>query len=99
MDAPTATLSVGVLSAAIISLGWLYGRSQANRTRRLELLLNYRQRQIQEFYTPLYSNIQLIWNVRKIEHRLENELLEKDKERFKSILHHRYYAPLHEFMI
>jgi hypothetical protein len=38
-------------------------RAQSDRTRRLEVRLNYYQRQIQEFYAPLYSCIQLIFNV------------------------------------
>jgi hypothetical protein len=129
MDAPTVALIVGVLSAAITSLGWIVlhfftrkreidarefiakreeegreaARAQADRTRRLELRLNYYERQIQEFYAPIYSNLQLIWNVWSIGNRFEKELLETDnaesleevQKKIGRTLGVKYYAPLH----
>jgi hypothetical protein len=89
MDQPTVALIVGVVSAAITSLGWIVvhyltrkreiesrnfiaqreteqrkvSMAQADRTRRLEIRLSYYEKQIRELYAPLYSCIELIWNV------------------------------------
>ena len=80
-----------------------YARAQADRTRRLEILLKFYERQIQEFYAPLYSNIQLIWNVWRIGERFGNELTTSDdraladlQTRIGQVLGVKYYLPLHD---
>lgn len=78
-------------------------RAQADRTRRLELRLKYYERQIQEFYAPLYSNIQLIWNVWRIGERFSKEISQDDnnlpieevKAKIGRTLGIKYYLPLH----
>lgn len=75
MDQPTVVLIIGLLTAAVTICGWLathhYTRKReiesraassemADRTRRLEISLGHIERQIEEFYGPLQSLVQLI---------------------------------------
>ena len=78
-------------------------REQTDRTKRLELRLRYYERQIQEFYAPLYSNIQLIFNVWRIGQDFEKKLLQKDNDmplteaqaKIGTALGSNFFAPLH----
>ncbi len=100
---------VALIGAATAILGWFvlhyltHNREMkarksiaqmTDRTRRLELLLKYHEQQIQEFYAPLYSNIQLIWNIRPIRERLI-EKLRNDEKKIRHMLDVKYYLPLH----
>src|SRR3954451_18913685 len=113
MDAPTVALIAAVLSAAVISIGWIVthfstrwreiearkvASAQAARTRHIELLLNHYQRQIEEFYVPLYSHIRLIWNIRKIQNRFVTGLPDK-RGIIDRTLDSKYFSPLHEGII
>lgn len=77
---------------------------QADRTRRLELRLKYLERQINEFYAPIYCNIQLIWNVWSIgdlfEKQLEssdnNQPLEEIQTRIGIRLGKDFFGPIHD---
>jgi hypothetical protein len=52
---------IGASIGALVTIaGWIVTRAREDRTRSLETLLNYRQRQIQEFYAPLHSSLYLI---------------------------------------
>ena len=109
MDQATLPIIVALISAATTSLGWFVLHDlthkretkarksiaqMADRTRRLELRLKYHEQQIREFYAPLYSNIQLIWNIRAIRERLIEKLPEND-DRVRRVLEIKYYLPLH----
>ena len=74
MDQGTVALIVGLITAVVTIIGWLVTRkleierratadARTDRTRRIELRLRYYERQIQEFYGPIYSLIQLIWSI------------------------------------
>jgi hypothetical protein len=79
-------------------------RAQSDRTRRLEVRLNYYERQIHEFYAPLYSCIQLIWNVWEISEKIDKNLKRTDNEipreevmtKIGHMFGRKYYAPLHD---
>jgi hypothetical protein len=80
------------------------GQAQADRTRRLELRLKYYEQQIQEFYAPLYSNIQLIWNVWSIGERFKGAITEDPSDirrdevhkKIRRTLDIKYFLPLHD---
>ncbi len=70
-------------------------RAQADRTRRIEIQIKYYERQVQEFYGPLYSNIQFIRNVSFIRRRFEGKISEDDMKKMQHVLRVKYYLPLH----
>lgn len=78
------------------------GQAQADRTRRLELRLKYHEQQIHEFYAPLYSNIQLIWNVWSIGERFKENITENSHvkdgvhKKIQRTLDIKYFLPLHD---
>lgn len=119
MDSAIATLVTGSATAAVTIGGWLAvhrftrereveGRSaaaaRADKTRRLEILLRHHERQIEEFYGPIYSLIQLIWSVWLVKHEMleklspqdNEEAVERVSERIGQFLGDNYFGPIHE---
>src|SRR5215472_802022 len=98
MDQPIATLVTGSITAIVTIGGWLAvhyftkkreveGRllaaTQADKTKRFEILLRHHERQIEEFYGPIYSLIQLIWNVWMVKQDLMNKLSSEDNKKIR----------------
>ncbi len=106
---------VGLITAVVTIIGWLVTRkleierratadARTDRTRRIELRLRYYERQIQEFYGPIYSLIQLIWSIWAIKERFEKELSPDDnkqpihevRSKIDSFIGTAYFTPIHE---
>jgi hypothetical protein len=97
------SLAPTLISAAAVILGWyathFFTRKRENETRRLTTALEYRERQVREFYGPLLSLIEQIQTVHAIKTKLLNagtEQLSDDSVR--KIDHYfweRYFDPLH----
>jgi hypothetical protein len=118
MDQTTATLITGSTTAVVTIGSWLAvhyftrkreveGRliaaAQVDKTKRLEILLSHHQRQIEEFYGPIYSLIQLIWNVWSVKRDLMSKLAPEDngknieevKAEIDEFIGSKFFAPIH----
>ena len=96
-----ASVIAAALTGAVTAIGWfvLKGidvRAQA-RLRRAEFRRSYIQKQIEEFYGPLYS---LVWQILTTNHlkaRILNhpELKEQDKPSIEEYFATKYFLPIH----
>lgn len=101
---PTATLFAALLAATVTAVGWyvsyIYTRRKDDATRRLEIHLRYRQRQIEELYGPLSSLIQQIFNVWQVrENILQSDrgtLSDEQRSRIRELFWQSYFKPLHQ---
>src|ERR1043166_2339997 len=77
--------------------------ARADRLRRLELLMQQTERQIREFYGPIYALIQQIWMVWEVKERIVKGLRTEGTTEDLGVLRSRagefiganYFAPLH----
>jgi len=96
-----ASVVAAALTAAATALGWfvlkwLDSRSQA-RLKRAEFRRSYIQKQIEEFYGPLYS---LVWQILATNHLKARilghpELKDQDKGSIESYFATAYFLPIH----
>jgi hypothetical protein len=103
MDQATLALVVASLSALVTAAGWIFvhhlSRVREDRTRRLQILHNYHERQIQEFYAPLYSSLHLISVGSEIYAKMISAFCPDGKEardRFEEAFDLQYYKPIHD---
>ena len=91
-----------LIAGAVTAFGWYatyaYAKLREDRTRRLDLLLKLRARQIEELYGPLLSLIEQIFNVWQVR---ENVLRgtaysEEDQRRIREFFWQKYFTPLHQ---
>lgn len=91
-----------IITGAVTAFGWYatyaYAKIREDRTRRLDLRLKFRARQIEELYGPLYSLIQQIFNVWGVR---QNVLKGKsyssdDARKIGEFFWQRYFTPLHQ---
>src|SRR5262249_31578330 len=91
-----------LITGAVTVFGWYatyaYAKMREDRTRRLNLLLKLRARQIEELYGPLFSLIEQIFNIWQVQ---ENVLRGtghsgEDQRRIKAFFWQHYFAPLHQ---
>src|SRR5215831_9712712 len=92
-----------LIAAAVTILGWYvtyaYAKRREDQTRRTEIRLKHRQRQIEEPYGPLLSLIEQIFNIWQVrQHILKAEKGRVSAEREASIrefIWREYFSPLH----
>ena len=91
-----------LITGAVTVFGWYatyaYAKMREDRTRRLDLLLRFRARQIEELYGPLLSLIEQIFNVWQVR---ENVLggadhSVEDQRRIQAFFRQHYFTPLHQ---
>lgn len=91
-----------LITAAVTAVGWYatyaYAKLREDRTRRIDLLLRLRARQIEEMYGPLLSLIEQIFNVWQVRQNVleSTAYSEEDQRRIKEFIWARYFTPLHE---
>jgi hypothetical protein len=95
---------IPVLVTAVVTIfGWyatyLYTKRREDRTRRLELALMFRQRQIEELYGPLYSLIQQIFNIWRVRTKVleapASNLTNEQRSQVREFFWQHFFAPLH----
>jgi hypothetical protein len=91
-----------LIAAAVTVLGWYvtyaYARRREDQTRRIELRLKYRQRQIEELYGPLLSLIEQIFNVWEVRQSIlasTDSLDGASRDRVNEFIWKEYFLPLH----
>ena len=97
-----ADLTPVFITASVTVVGWFvtyaYAKAREDRTRRLDIMLKLKARQIEELYGPLLSLIEqifIIWEVR------ENVLKAghypgEDQRRIREFFWKHYFTPLHD---
>jgi hypothetical protein len=89
---------VGVLGAIVTVIGWFVVRWREDRIRGIERELKYRERQIEEFYGPLFSLMHQILVADEIQMNFVRTTEEKETT-IRIYFRKNYFAPLHEEMI
>jgi hypothetical protein len=103
LQTDAASLTPAFITAGVTIFGWyatyLYTKRREDSTRRLELELQFRQRQIEELYGPLHSLIEQIFNVWRVRSNvLETSgpnLTEEQRLQVREFFWQRFFAPLH----
>jgi hypothetical protein len=76
---------VALISAIVTAAGWLVvnflAARRADKTRRLELMLQHHERQIEEFYGPIMILIQRVWNIWRIREEIFEKMSPEDNAR------------------
>jgi hypothetical protein len=97
-----ADITPVLITAAVTAIGWYstyaYAKMREDRTRRLDLLLKLRARQIEELYGPLLSLIEQIFNVWQVRENVlrGTEYSAEDQRRIKEFFWQQYFTPLHQ---
>jgi hypothetical protein len=93
-----------LIAAVITIVGWYvtyaYTRKREDRTRRLEIRLKYRQRQIEELYGPLMSLIEQIFNVWQVRENILGSSVKRyspeQQTQIRDFVWRTYFYPLHQ---
>jgi hypothetical protein len=91
-----------LITGAVSVVGWYatyaYAKSREDRTRRLDIVLKFRARQIEELYGPLLSLVEqifVVWQVRQNVFEA-GDYSSDDQRRIKEFFWKNYFTPLHE---
>lgn len=103
MQQPIATLIAALVAATATAVGWIvsyaYGRRRDAESRKLELRVRYRQRQIEELYGPLFSLIEQVFSASEVQDRIlpdqGHQLSATDQDRVRRFFWEKQFAPLH----
>ncbi|HXH72176.1 MAG TPA: hypothetical protein VNI58_05110 [Mariprofundaceae bacterium] len=94
---------VPVLITGVITIfGWYatyaYAKLREDRTRRLDLFLQLRARQIEELYGPLLSLIEQVFNVWQVRENVlrGTSCSEEDQRKIREFFWLNYFTPLHQ---
>ncbi len=110
MDKETVTLYVGLLAAFVTAAGWVITNYLAKKKeedfRRQEAKKRRLERQIEEFYGPLYNLIHQIVICNHIQHdiltgnpRKDSTQSPSDEDKVRQFFQDKYFVPLHNEMI
>jgi hypothetical protein len=97
-------MQAALVAAVVTVVGWYvtyaYARRRDDQTRRIEIRLKYRQRQIEELYGPLLSLIEQIFNVWQVRTSIldakDGRLSPEQQERVSEFIWKEYFSPLHQ---
>lgn len=100
MKIETQVLAAIITGSITIFGGFLinfYLKKKENNTKRLQIKMEYVNKQIEELYGPLYSYIQQIFNYWDVRQRLLSPegLNHQDRDRIKIFFRERYFSSLH----
>jgi hypothetical protein len=94
----TRVLITGALTILSGYATYVYAKLRDDRTRRLDIVLKLRSRQIEELYGPLLSLIEqifIVWQVRENVSK-EGGYSTDDERRMKEFFWKSYFTPLHD---
>ena len=94
-------VEAALIAAAVAVIGWYatyaYAKRKEDRTRRIELQIKYRQRQIEELYGPLSSLIKQIGNVWQVRGDiLQQPFSAEQQHKIREFIWKNYFRPLHQ---
>jgi len=91
------TLLVAVLTGAVTVSGWFTTKYLERRQKRAEFRRTYIERQIEEFYGPIYSLIWQIFTTSELKDRILHrcQLNAEEKNRVQEYFSETYFRPLH----
>lgn len=98
IDAPVLAAitasSISIIGGFLINF---YIRKKEDKTKRLQIKIEYLNRQIEELYGPLYSHIQQIYNYWDVRQKLlsPDGLHHEQKDRITIYFREKYFFPLH----
>jgi hypothetical protein len=92
------TLLAALVAAFITILGWFLTRRWEAQTRRLEQDLKYKQRQIEEFYGPLYNLMHQIFAAEEVQQNFLVADPQKDGD-IRKYFQNNYFLPFHSEML
>lgn len=99
MDKSTVAIIVAGMTGAVTVLGWhvshYFARIRDDRTRRIEVSIKQLDRQLEEFYGPLHSLIEQIFNVWNVREKLKTGIPEDRLGDVELFIWQEYFMPLH----
>lgn len=105
MDTATAAVIGAAITGVVTVVGWnvshLLSERRENRTRRLQAKLARLERQIEEFYGPLFSLIEQVFNVWTVRRNLLSageggaKLSAEEQRQVRNFVWQNYFLPLH----
>src|SRR4030095_14599029 len=93
-----ATIMAALITAAVTIASWILTRWWEVRIRRLEQKMKYRERQIEEFYGPLYNVMHQVFAAEEV----QDSFLKADPAKEQDIRDYfqtHYFRPLHSEML
>jgi hypothetical protein len=93
-----ATLLAAFVAALVTVLGWFLTRRWEAHMRRLEQDLKYKQRQIEEFYGPLYNLMHQIFAAEDVQENFLDAYPQKEYE-IRKYFQEYYFLPFHSEML
>jgi hypothetical protein len=94
-------IAVAIITGSLSIIGGFlinfYIRKKEDKTKRLQIKLEYLNKQIEELYGPLYSYIQQIFNYWDVQQELisPNDINNQDRDRIIIFFREKYFYPLH----
>ncbi len=101
-DSSVTMVTAGIAGIAVIVtvVGWnvshYLAKKREDRTLRIESTINKIERQIEEFYGPLLSRMELIFNVWRIREIIFNKVDNKCRGKIDEFVWKEYFLPLHD---
>ena len=99
MDKSMITIIVACITGGVTVLGWnvshYFARRRDDRTRRIESTISQLDRQLEEFYGPLHSLIEQIFNVWRVRKSLLHGVSENKRGELDRFIWKEYFQPLH----
>ena len=99
MDQSTVAIIVASIAAGVTVLGWnvshFLASRREDRTRRIETTINRLERQIEEFYGPIFNRIEQIFGVWRVRKGILRGLEENKRESIDILIWKEYFLPLH----
>jgi hypothetical protein len=94
----TPVLITGTVTIAGWFVTYLYAKSREDRTRRLDIAVKHRARQIEELYGPLSSLIEQIFSVWRVREKVlkQGGYSGEDEARIRQFFWKNYFTPLHD---
>jgi hypothetical protein len=92
-------LWVGILGAVVTVIGWFVIRWREDRQKGLERELKYCERQIEEFYGPIFSLMHQIFAAEEVQGGFIDERADNDEADIRSYFQDNYFLPLHNELI
>lgn len=97
-DTTVAIVTAGI-AAVVTVVGWnvshYLAKGREDRTRRIESSVNRIERQIEEFYGPLLSLIEQIFNVWRVRKKIFDSVNSDNQKAIDEFVWSEYFQPLH----
>src|SRR3954467_9491624 len=93
---------VALITGTVTLAGWLFQRYKEERFKRLDARRKYFERQIEEFYGPLFTLVHAIFTHYEVLHKLtksdttQRVLSDEQRQRIEAFYEDTYFLPLHD---